>query len=311
MDYAGGGGLDNSKKKNQLDYRLRAIRGLVMIARSYRNFIIGLGTALLLAGCQISEDQLETWVKSKGFTVIDSPSRLYGPGSLVFRRNYNPNDTTAKLTLGYLCNPEYSTVLYEKTPRESPTLEQVSVTNFGGNISGGMPAISKIVDLNAKLKAASTIAAYISDVKIYAFGLDDLAAIKEPLGPRCRNLVNENVPKNAFQVSQVLQATVDVRVQIDASADVTARAHLIRQLANLGFTVSGDQTASLKGQALFFGVQLEPITTPIPAVPRVPVASGGPKHFGPTVVSAKSRAEKMILQSKVAVGTAIELSAKD
>ena len=151
--------------------------------------------------------------KTKGFSVIDAPSTLYAPGSLVYRSNYDPNDTKpTKLTLGFLCNPEYSIALYKKTPLASPTFKQVTVTNFGGGIFAGIPAVNKLVSLNAKLKAASSIIAVISDVNIYAFGLDDLAAIRGLLGSTCRNLVNKNVPSNAFQVTQVLQATVNVKV---------------------------------------------------------------------------------------------------
>jgi len=265
-----------------------------MTLRSHWFFLITVAVAL--GGCQVSEDQLESWVKSQGYALIDPPSTLYSPGTLVYRTNYDPKkDANAtKLTLGFLCDPDYSIALYAKQPRSSPTVNQATVTNFGGTISAGIPALSRLLALNAKLKAASTITADIHDVNIYSFALDDLESIRDVLGPRCRKIVNANVPNNAYQVSEVLQASVDVSVQIDGSASASAQALFLQQLGNLGFTVTAGQTATLKGKALFFGIRLMPITAPITAPTSTPVASVGwndsPTKFSATR-SAKERRE--------------------
>lgn len=151
-----------------------------------------------------------------------------------------------------------------------------------------MPAINKIASLKAKLKAASSIVAEISHVNIYAFGLDDLAKIRGKLGPICRGLVNGNVPSNAFQVTQALQATVEEKVQLAANANATARAQLVHQLAHFGFTISGGQTAEVKGKALIFGVKLKRITKQIRSVTGTPVASRSSKHLRTRNVFARS-----------------------
>jgi len=240
------------------------IRGLVLVSAS-----------VLLSACQVTEDQLETYIRGKGFSILVPPSTLYRPGTLVYRENYDPKDMKpTRLSLGYLCNPEHSIDLYKSKARESETLAQVTVTKFGGSISASVPALQKVVDLDGKVKAASSISANIYDAKIYAFAKDDLDSIRDLLGPRCRKIVNGNVPKNAYQVLQVLQASIDINVVIDGGADAKAKAQFVGQLASLGFDVSAGQTASLKGKALFFGVQLEPITTPLVAPDSQLVAGG-------------------------------------
>src|SRR4051812_33418206 len=142
-----------------------------------------------LGACQVTEDQLETYIQSKGFSILVPPSNLYAPGALVYRSNYDPKDQKpTRLSLGFLCNPEHSIDLYKTKARHSETLNQATVTNFGGSISAGVPALQKVVDLNAKLKAASSITANIYDANIYAFAKDDLDSIRDLLGPRCRKI---------------------------------------------------------------------------------------------------------------------------
>lgn len=241
----------------------------------------------MLAGCQVSEDELEKSITDKGFSILQPPSRLFVPGSLVYRRNYDPKDTTlAKVTLDFLCNREFSVSLYDKQPTPSSGQDQFSVIKIGGNISAGLPTLGRLVALNAKLKAARSITLDVSNVTYYAFSKEDLGAIREKLGPKCRGYVNDNVASNnAYQVIQVLEATVNVVVQLDAAADVTAKAQFVRQLVNLGFGAAGEETSILKGTALYYGVQLEPIATPVPEVEGPAVAS---TRFG----SSKSLASK-------------------
>lgn len=251
-----------------------------------------LGAAIMLGGCQVSEDQLEQYIKSQGFTVLNPPTSLYVPGSLVYRSNYDPQDIhPTKVTLGFLCRPEYSVGLYNKNPIASATLQSATVTQFGGSISAGIPALSRLVNLNAKAKVASSISADIHDVTVKVFALDDLQAIRDQLGPNCRRIVNGNVPSNAYQVIEVLQASIDVTVQISGDVDANAKANFLSQLANLGFTASGSETESLKGTALLFGVQLMPITTPLPSEGAAPaIASVGASSDGASIASRRPAA---------------------
>ena len=117
----------------------------------------------------------------------------------------------------------------------------------------------------------------LSDARIVQFGKDNLWEIRNSLQRACRSIVNGNVAtKNAYQVVQALQATIDINVKMNASLDATAAAKLLKNLADLGFTATGDQNVTLKGAALFVGVELEPISSPV-ADPAEPVASSPPQ----------------------------------
>jgi len=253
-------------------------RGATVSSLRWGRHLIILNVAALLAGCQVTEGQLEAWVRSRDFTVLNPPSNGYGPGSLVYRKNYDPKEEKpSKVALGYLCDPRYSTDLYALKPIASETLGQVSVTEFGGSMSAGIPALAKVANLDARLKAGSTITANISDARIVQFGKDNLWEIRNSLQRACRSIVNGNVAtKNAYQVVQALQATIDINVKMNASLDATAAAKLLKNLADLGFTATGDQNVTLKGAALFVGVELEPISSPV-ADPAEPVASSQPQ----------------------------------
>jgi hypothetical protein len=154
-------------------------------------------------------------------------------------------------------------------------MTQYTVTNFSGSLSAGIPALSRLVDLNAKLKGATTITADISDVRILTFGEDDLEAIRNLMGPTCRKLVNDNAEQhNAYQVTEALQSTVDVTLAVNADASADAKAQVIKQLGSFGLTLSSDQKVTIKGTALLFGVLLEPVLPVSKPLPP-PVASIG------------------------------------
>lgn len=160
------------------------------------------------------------------------------------------------------------------------------MTKFGGDVSAGIPALGRILDLNAKLKAARTVTVNFYDVHIQEFALPDLGAIRDLLGPKCREYVSGNVrTANAYQISAVLQATVDVTVEMNADVSVAAKAAFVARLAALGLTFSADQTATLKGKALFYGVRLQPIEVLTP--PKEPaVASLGLPHAAPRIAGS-------------------------
>jgi len=221
-------------------------------------FVVALG------GCQVTEDQLQAYINSRGFKLIVPPSTLYVPGSLVNLQNYDPKDTNPKsVQLGFLCSPSYSVERYGKKPIASETLGEYTVTQLGGGFSATVPALKRIIDLSASAKGKMTLTGSVSNARIYAFAQDDLEFVRGMLGPQCRNIVNRNVPHNAFQVAQVLEASISVTAQFEDGIDASAKAKLVKELANANFSISANNSATLSGQALFFGVQLIPITEPI------------------------------------------------
>ncbi|AMN40836.1 hypothetical protein [Rhodoplanes sp. Z2-YC6860] len=245
--------------------------------KSFSKLALPLFAFIALAGCQVTEDELQAIVNNRGFKLVVPPSRLYAPGSVVYLQNYNPRDRDPKaVQLGFLCNPEFSIAGYGKQPIMSGTLNGLSITKFGGAISGSMPVLKRIVDLSLNTKGKMTVTGNVSDARIYEFAQDDLEAIRGFLGPRCTKIVNRNVPHNAYQVAQVLEASIEVRVEFSADIDASAKLKLQKELAKASFSVDADSSATLKGDALFFGVRLLPITEPIENKPDALMAAGRP-----------------------------------
>jgi hypothetical protein len=213
--------------------------------------------SLVLVGCQVTEDQLENYVRSRGFTPVLSPSQLYAPGAFVYRLNYDPRDPNPKrVSLGFLCDPRY--VPYDKKPLEGETLGQFTVTQFGGTLSAGLPQLRQVLDLTAKTKGTARVTANISDARIYSFAKENLSEMQAVLGPVCSANVRKNMrDKNAYQIIQALRASVDISVKMDGGLDASAAARLGRELANIGFSITGQQEALLKATALFVGVHRE------------------------------------------------------
>src|SRR5262249_29344695 len=103
--------------------------------------------AAVLTGCQVTEDQLLNIVSDRGFQLVVPPSRLYAPGSLVNMQSYDPQNPKPKaVQLGFLCSPEYSIARYNKQPFMSATLDQYTITEFSGSLSGSVPALKRILD---------------------------------------------------------------------------------------------------------------------------------------------------------------------
>lgn len=217
---------------------------------------------VLLAACQTTESEIEQAVKGYGFTFNIPPSTLYAPGTLVARLRYDPRDSDPKaVTLDFLCSPNFSVKLYKNPAQSSDTYWQATTRNFGGTLTGAVPVLQKVVDLNARLKAARSISATISDTRVHAYAPDDLASIRSGLGPECRNIVNKNIAtQNAYQVSQVLEATVEITVELDTGADANAQVKFTTTLAQLGFAANYQNKNTLKGNALYYGIRLQPLT---------------------------------------------------
>lgn len=73
---------------------------------SLLRFCLILSIGALVAGCEVTEDQLEKYITDRGFSVLVPPDNVSVPGSLVFRQHYDPKDVNPKrVMLGFLCDP--------------------------------------------------------------------------------------------------------------------------------------------------------------------------------------------------------------
>lgn len=228
------------------------------IARIGCCIVVGLG----LAGCQSSDKTLTDVVASYGFSRNIPPNTLYGPGSLVNLIRYDPADRRlAEVQLGYLCTDRYSVALYPNPPSSSETEQQGISSPRGGSVSLDIPALQKLFNINLSASAAGSVVATIADTKILAYAPDELAEIRGLLRSKCRSLVRDNIRTgNAWQVEQVLQATVDLTVTLKAGASAGVKAEAGRQLVNAGFNAEAGETFTSKGKSLYYGVKLRPLT---------------------------------------------------
>ena len=235
-----------------------------MRAKAVAHSITAALVACALSGCGPQDDAgLERIINQYGFSRNTPASLLYGPGQLVAREQYDPNEQgpprTVRLT--DLCIRKYSVGLYRELPSESPSESMAVGSQIGGSFSLSAPALKNLLNLGITAKAARNATATISDVKVYAFSQEDLLAIRQILGPNCRSIVNENLAKkNAYQVIKVLQATVDLNVSLSVSASATLKAQVVKELLNAGFSVEpAADTLSVKGTALYYGIGLVPL----------------------------------------------------
>jgi hypothetical protein len=231
--------------------------------RLVRIGLAGLALSMVLSACNETK-QMEAVLADYGFTRNIPPSTLYGPGTVVYRENYDPRDTAPKTAqLGYLCDRQYPNTAYPIEPVRSDTESRDIASKLGGRFSIGAPALKSLLDIDLGLSASDTVNVAIRDVSIAAYSIEALDAIQATLGERCRKIVNRNIRKrNAYQVVKVLQASVDFEINLDASANAAAKAEVVRKkLASIDASVEyGDKTV-VKGKSLYYGVKLEPIET--------------------------------------------------
>jgi hypothetical protein len=223
------------------------------------------GVVFALAGCQVSnEADLQRLINEYGFSRNVPASTLYGPGALVARERYDPKESLPpkSVQLADLCIHRYSVDLYASKPNESP-LESIALgSKIGGSFTVSAPALKGLFNLSVTSKLARTVTATISDTKVYQFSEEDLQDIRKLLGPTCRSIVNDNLAKkNAYQVVRVLQATLDLKVDLDTSISASAKAKVVKELLDVGFTLDPDSnTVAVKGRALYYGIVVEPLS---------------------------------------------------
>lgn len=224
----------------------------------------GLALAIGASACQEEGRELERIIAEYGFQRNVPPSTLYGPGTLVYRQNYDPKERNpASVQIDYLCTTRYSVDLYEHKPKFSETESRNVASKIGGSFNLGLPALQTIFNLTATAKVARSVTATVSDARIFTYAPDELAEIRNLLRPGCRDIVRRNVPSaNAYQVLKVLEATVDLKVTFDASASASLKARAEKELLNAGFTLDPASDAIVtKGKALYYGVVLLPVAS--------------------------------------------------
>ena len=224
----------------------------------YKHGFLAFPFLFLLTACHDPTADFERILTDYDFSRAVPPSTLYGPGSFVYRSKYTPSDTALRsVRLGYLCRPEYSIDRYDRKPLESASDSFALSSKLSGTFDVGVPALSKILDLNLKTNAAKSASITISDVKVFAYARDDLEIVRGLLGPVCQRIVARNIKAgNAYQIEQVLQATVNVKIAIDAGASANAKANIVKSLASFGATAAYGDAVEMKGTALFYGAKL-------------------------------------------------------
>ncbi len=225
--------------------------------------------ALALAGCNTgsggavmaSGQNLEAIIRTYGFSRMVPASTLYPPGTLVALRDYDPGDTSRRsVQLTYLCSLAYSVALYPASPVVSGGDGLNLSSNIGAQVNLDVPALREILNLTATAAIAQSVRATLVDVKFYAYAPDDLQNIRKTLGPDCRGFVNANIAtRNAYQVEQVLEATIDLQVTFKADATADAKAKALAEIAKVGVVAGTGSDISIRGKSLYYGVSLKPV----------------------------------------------------
>lgn len=223
-----------------------------------------------LAGCTATEADIEAVIAKAGFVYNVPPTTLYGPGVLVFRRNYDPQ--LAKFTnvqLGPLCLSKYYIDRYPERPYESPTLDTDLRNRLGANVKIGLDAFKRLVGIELNPEIVRDAQISIRHARVLAYSDESLGDIKNLLTPKCLGYVNKNIrEKNAYQIDQVLEATIDYTVTFKAKGAASANLDLLGR--KIGGTVElvDENTAKISGNALYYGVSLRPLSEP--ATPQSP-----------------------------------------
>lgn len=205
--------------------------------------------AAALGGCAQTPTAL---LKQYGYVEQVPPSRLHGPGNLVYIRG--KNDSPDRVTLGYVCDPKY--VKFPGTPDVSPS----ETINFGQNrtFDLGSAELTQL-GLTTSAKYVDSVTLKFENTELQEYSLESLTDIRDSLGPKCRKiLATQRAVGNAYQVVSALKA--DVSYEIKYKVDVSAQAkRFVRQEINAKLGLNFDRTSGTVGKALFYGLQLAPV----------------------------------------------------
>lgn len=218
---------------------------------------------LPMAACQSEDRQLEGIIVKYGFTRNVPPSTLHGPGLLVAKENYDPREQNPRsVQLATLCTARYSVDLYGFKPTPSETESRDVASQIGGSFSIEAPALKTLFNLSATARAARSAVVTVADARIYTYARDELAEIRALLRPVCRETVRTNIGQgNAHQVVKVLEATIELKINFDASASAAVKTRAVTELTKAGFEIGPvSESLTTRGKALYYGVTLMPVT---------------------------------------------------
>ncbi len=167
----------------------------------------------------------------------------------------------AQVRLGYLCSNRFSVALYPNPPTPSPSNDQGINSPRGGNFTLDLPALKSLFNVSLSAGVTETAVASITDTRILAYAPDELQEIRALTEARLSlQRHGQYQDKNAWQVEQVLEASVDVTVTLKANASAGVKSAAVKQLINAGFSAEAGSTFTTKGKALYYGVNLIRIT---------------------------------------------------
>lgn len=219
-------------------------------------------STLLLTACSGTSRDLEDVINEYEYIRLVPASDVYSAGSLVFRETYDPSDTDPKnAAIGSLCIDEFAVDLYPVKPKKGAS-ETVSLSRLSGaKIKVDGPSLGDILDVEAAAEASEAVSISIGNVSVEAYSLEDLRSIGDLLGPRCKEIVNENIESgNAYQIRETLTATIKVELKLKAGVSAELKQTAISELQGIGVTVDSGTTASVTGSALVYGIKWEQLT---------------------------------------------------
>ncbi|WP_181892945.1 hypothetical protein [Falsiruegeria mediterranea] len=231
----------------------------------FKKAIFATTSAAFLAGCQPDAEGIEDVINGYNFIRLNPPTTLYQPGSLVHRVNYDPRDRAPDdASLGFLCNPKYSTDLYEDAPLRSETESKQVSRRLSGSFSVSPVTLGQVFNLGATAAAAKTVQVSLRDATVSTYALDDLARIRAGLGPHCQATLQKNIRKqNAYQIQKILTANVSFKVTFDTSLSAEVRAAAIAELGEIGATLEKSDEVEVTGDALIYGIHWEDLAPPV------------------------------------------------
>jgi hypothetical protein len=242
-----------------------------------RGFRVALAViAPAIAGCQATGGDVEHFVVKAGFVYNNPPTTLYGPGALVFRRNYDPKQ--AKFTsvqLGALCEPRFYLDKYEVRPSESPTLDTDLKNKIGGSFKVGFDALSALLGVQLSPEAMREAQISVKHARVLAYSDEALGDIRDLITPKCAGIVNKNIGLgNAYQVDRVLEASIDYTLTFNVKATASANLNVISRKVDGTIQLVDDNTAKITGNALYYGIGLRPVSEPLSPRNPAPLVAG-------------------------------------
>ena len=196
-------------------------------------------------------------VSKLGYDPVALPSTAYGPGSLV--TSVAGTGMTAPLKLTYLCNPRFTTV-------PAPIVDRAASADASRALSGAFSldtlALRRLgIDIGAAANQVASVQLKFSNVSVEQLAFDDLAAVRQTLGPVCQQLVADYASRNlAYQTKQAIRADVDVTANFTRGASLSAKQAVVDALgAQLALSGQGNDASTLVGHGLYYGLILVPL----------------------------------------------------